>query len=194
MSEMMLQVRNLAGAEVIASRTARRVLAVAVFTVLTALGAYVTVPVPGTAVPITLQGMVVILAGALLGGGLGVASQVTYLVVGALGLPVFSGGAAGLGWLFGPTGGFLLAFPPAAAVTAAVAGPRGSGPARLALAFALGSALILAGGWAQLAILTGDPGGALRLGVLPFLPGDALKIVGAVLVAIRLRSRTLGRV
>ncbi|HEX7120033.1 MAG TPA: biotin transporter BioY [Longimicrobiales bacterium] len=200
MTELLLQIRRFAGAEVVTSRAARRGVMVLVFALLTALGAYVAVPLPGTQVPVTLQAMAVILAGALLGPGLGAASQVAYLTAGVLGAPVFSGGAAGVAWLFGPTGGYLLAFPAAAAVVGALAGPAGvrrgavrlAALARLGAALALGSAVILVGGTAQLAILTGDLEAAVALGVVPFLVGDGVKILAALAIAARVRGRTLG--
>lgn len=212
MAEFLLQLRKLAALEPLTGRTARRAAAVMTFALLTALGAYAAVPLPGNHVPVTLQGLVVILAGALLGPRLGAASQVAYLMAGALGAPVFSGGAAGLAWLFGPTGGYLLAFPAAAALTGAVAGGAVAGAAggagarraangrarlgatvRLAAACALGVALILVGGTAQLALLGGGLERAIALGVVPFLVGDGLKVVAAILIASRLRGWTLGR-
>ena len=193
MGEALLLVRRLAGTEIVRSRPARRALAVVTFALLTALGAYVAVPLPGTPVPVTLQTLAVILAGALLGPRLGAASQLTYLAAGAAGLPVFSAGRAGLLPLLGPTGGYLLAFPLAAYVVGWVAGTGRAGTLRLALALAVGAATILAGGTAQLALLTQEPGSTLALGLAPFLWGDMLEILSALLIADRLRSRTLGR-
>lgn len=176
---------------------ARKAAGVLGFALLTALGAYASVRIPGSAVPVTMQTLVVSLAGALLGARLGALSQATYLLAGALGAPVFSGGAAGFAWLMGPTGGFLLAFPLAAAVTGMLTAgsltrPGAAGALRLAAGIFLGTLVIFAGGWAQLTLLTGDPVNALRVGVLPFLAGDVLKVVAATLVAKRLGSRARG--
>lgn len=192
MNERLLQLRRLAGLEVVTGVPARRVVAVAVFTILTALSAHAAVPIPGTPVPVTLQTMVVVLAGALLGPTLGAASQIAYLMAGAMGAPVFSGGLAGFGHLFGPTGGYLLAFPVAAAVTGMIAGGRRSGLLRLALGLTAAHAVVLVGGAAQLAILTGDVERSIALGITPFLVGSVVKIVGALLISARLRDRTLG--
>lgn len=194
-------------AEAVALRGARQAVAVAVFAVLTALSANVMVRLPGVPVPVTMQTLVVVLAGALIGPRLGAASQLTYLAAGALGIPVFHGGFAGIAHLLGPTGGYLLAFPAAAFVTGMVAGtprvaaarelPRTArvwGSVRVALALAAGAATILVGGVAQLAVYLGDPLRAVQLGVVPFLLGDALKVLAGLLVASRLRSRTLGLV
>jgi biotin transport system substrate-specific component len=86
----------------------------AMFGAATAMGAYIMIPLPP--VPITLQTLFVVLAGALLGGRLGALSQVVYLLLGIIGLPVFHGGKGGLGILLGPTGGYLVGFIAAAYV------------------------------------------------------------------------------
>jgi biotin transport system substrate-specific component len=194
MSEVLTQLRRAASADILTTVPARRVLAVLTVVLLTAVGAHIAVPVPGTAVPVTLQTLVVMLSGLLLGPALAASAMALYLLAGAAGLPVFAAGA-GTGYLFGPTGGFLLAFPAAAAIGGAVAASvRGTGMVRVAgytLAAVLSAAAVFAGGWAQLSIMTGDPATAMRLGVLPFLPGDALKVVIAVTLATRLRRRTL---
>ncbi|MCG6961493.1 MAG: biotin transporter BioY [Ignavibacteriaceae bacterium] len=85
------------------------------FSLLTVIGAQVAIPV--NPVPFTLQTMIVLLAGALLGPKNGAYSQLIYLAAGAIGLPVFAGGTLGIGILFGTTGGYLLAFPLGAFLT-----------------------------------------------------------------------------
>jgi biotin transport system substrate-specific component len=182
-------------AEAVTGRWSRRLTAVIAFAVLTGISAVIEVRIPGTPVPVTLQTMIVSLAGVLLGPWLGAASQALYLSAGALGAPVFAGGGFGVAHLLGPTGGYLLAFPLAAAVTGWLAGPprKGVGPLlRLGIAIALGTLVIFGGGAAQLTLLTGDASAAVRLGVLPFLLGDAFKVLAALLVAWRYRARTLG--
>lgn len=161
-----------------------RVAGVALFALLTAVGARIAVPLPGTPVPFTLQVLPVLLSGLLLGARAGAASQATYLLAGVAGLPVFAAGG-GAAYLLGPTGGYLLAFPVAAAV-AGVLGRRGGLPWLVAGAFA-GLAAVHAGG---LAWLAGVAGGevAFRVGVLPFLPGDALELLLVVLLARALRG------
>jgi biotin transport system substrate-specific component len=194
MSHMMTQIRRAAHAEVMTSVPARRMFAVMTVAMLTAFSAHVSAPLPGTAVPVSLQTLVVLLSGMLLGPALGAAAQTAYLMAGAAGLPVF---AAGLGvpYLFGPTGGYLLAFPAAAAVAGAVAGQARGGAATqaalLTLAGVLATLTVYAGGTAQLTLLTGDAGGALRMGVLPFIVGDLAKLAIAVVLALRIRRRTL---
>lgn len=197
MGEILAQVRRAATVDALAHRWARRVVAMVTFALLTALGAYMTVRLPGTVVPVTMQTLFVSLSGLLLGARLGAASQVLYLAAGALGAPVFSGGALGLAYLLGPTGGYLLAFPAAAAVTGALAsvlGERRSLIDVVLLGFAIfvGTLVVFAGGAAHLALLTGDAGRAIEVGVLPFLVGDLAKVLVALLITLRLRKRTLG--
>jgi biotin transport system substrate-specific component len=155
----------------------RSVALVVAFSLLTALAAQVVVPLPWTPVPLTGQTFAVLLTGALLGSRLGALTMAAYLLEGALGLPFFRAGAGGVGHFFGPTGGYLLAFPVAAFVTGYLA-ERGWDKRFLtaAAAMALGSLVILAGGWAWLTILSRTAGEAFRLGVAPFLLGDLVKI------------------
>lgn len=152
---------------------------------LTAAAARVSVPLPGTTVPFTLQVVAVLLAGLLLGPRLGAAGQALYVGAGAAGLPVFAAGG-GAAYLLGPTGGYLLAFPVAAAVAGGVAW-SGRGVPRLVLAGLLALAVIHVGGAAWLAVAVG-PTDAVRTGLLPFLVGDVLKLALAVLVAARLKE------
>ena len=147
------------------------------FSLLTALAAQVIVPLPWTPVPLTGQTFAVLLTGALLGPRLGALAMLAYLAEGAAGLPFFRGGAGGVGHFSGATAGYLFAFPAAAYVTGYLA-ERGWDRrfTTAAAAMALGSFVILAGGWAWLTALTGDAVQAFRLGVGWFLVGDAVKI------------------
>jgi biotin transport system substrate-specific component len=168
------------------SRAARRGIAIGLGTLLVALSAQVVVPVPFSPVPMTLQPLAVLAVGGLLGAAGGVSALLLYIVLGALGLPVFAGGGAGFLHLVGPTGGYLLAFPIAAGVTGALAGREPRSPLRVLLACALGMVIIHTGGVAQLALLGGDPALAIRIGFVPFLTGDLLKVglaAGLILVA-----------
>src|SRR5437867_5906131 len=166
-----------------------RALAVVLGAVLVALAAQVSVPLPGTPVPMTLQPMAVLLVGGLLGARLGALSMILYLAMGAAGLPVFTPTVPllGVARLFGPTGGYLLAYPVAAWATGWFADPGlPSGVrepwAQVALGVVAGLLLIHLGGLAQLALLTGNLSAAARFGTWPFLLGDLIKI--AVLVPV----------
>jgi len=163
-----------------------RALSVLLGALVVAVAAQVAVPLPGTPVPMTLQPMAVLLVGGLLGGPLGALSMILYLAMGVAGLPVFTPTVPLVGFarLFGPTGGYLLAYPIAAYAVGAIVPPRrsaerGSGGedwTRVALAVLAGLVLIHLGGLAQLAILTGSISGAARLATWPFLLGDLIKL------------------
>lgn len=134
-------------------------------------------------VPITGQTFVALLTGALLGSRLGAAAMIVYLVEGAVGLPFFAGGG-GLAHLFGPTGGYLVAFPAAAFVTGAFAEHGWDKRfATAASAMGIGSLVILASGWAWFALVTNTPAfAAFEVAVKPFLIGDVVKILLAALM------------
>jgi biotin transport system substrate-specific component len=150
---------------------------VVAFSLVTALAAQVVIPLPFTPVPLTGQTFAVLLTGALLGSRLGALAMLAYLAEGAAGLPFFRAGAGGVGHLLGPTAGYLLAFP-AAAYVAGLLAERGWDRRFLtaAAAMALGSVVVLAGGWAWLAFALGSAARAFELGVAPFLVGDVVKI------------------
>lgn len=192
MSTITSTLRTWARYEVVADRRASLALWVVAFVLATALGAQVAVPVPLTAVPMTLQVLFVILAGALLGPWLGASAMAAYVAIGAVGAPVFSGGGAGLLWLLGPTGGYLIAMPAAAFLTGWIAGRSGS-RGRLLAGLVAGVLVIYAGGVSQLAVLTRQsPGALLEAGVLPFLGVDATKVLVAFVLARTIKTRTMG--
>src|SRR2546430_14985317 len=174
----------------------RRVVAVVLGAALVAVAAQVSIPLPGTPVPMTLQPLAVLLVGGLLGGPLGALSMILYLAMGAAGLPVFTPTVplVGVARLFGPTGGYLLAYPIAAYAVGAIVPPRrsadrGSGGddwTRVALGVFVGLVLIHLGGIAQLAILTGNLSAAARFGTVPFLLGGLIKLPDLVPVLTKL--------
>ncbi len=156
------------------------------FAALTAAGAYLAIPVGP--VPIVLQNMFVFLAGLLLGSRWGAASVGVYLLAGIVGLPVFAGGTGGIGRILGPTGGFLLGYLPVVFLIGRLTVRRPASIVRDVAAMTAGALLLYACGAPWLKLVTGMPWGqALALGVLPFLPGDALKIAAAALIARSLR-------
>ncbi len=159
------------------------------FGALTAMGALISIPLQP--VPVTLQTMFLYLAGSLLGGSLGALSQVIYVILGVIGLPVFSGGKAGLGVFLGPTGGYLIGFIAGAFVTGTIVRARRD-PGLVWVVFAMlaGTAVVYALGVLQL-VLIGKLSmeKAAAVGVLPFLPGDALKIAAASVITLKVRDR-----
>ena len=166
-------------------RSPIRVAAVLFVTALTAAAAQVSIPLPFTPVPFTLQPMVVLVGAAALGSRLGPASQVLYLLAGIAGLPVFAASPVlpqGLGRLLGPTGGYLVSYPIAAFVAGWLA-ERSFDRRYLTsvVAMACGLAVIFAFGVSWLAwVAQPSPVGlsaALRTGLYPFVVADALKIV-----------------
>ncbi len=192
MSTLAQSLKSWAVQDVVVDRRARLAVGVVAFAVATVFGAQIAVPVPFTPVPITLQTLFVILAGVVLGPRAGAASMALYVGAGAMGAPVFSNGGAGLAWLLGPTGGYLLTYPASAFAAGWVAGRRGS-TLRICMGLTLGVLIQYAGGLTQLWALTGQPIGAvLAMGALPFLFGDAVKIATAAWIARGMRATSFG--
>lgn len=170
-------------------RLAERIGVVLLGSLFVAVCAHVSIPLWFTPVPITLQTFAVLLLALLLGPWLATATMVAYLVEGAAGLPVFSpaGGVTFL-HLFGPTAGYLLSYPAAAALTGLLFRRfrQMDAPGFVAAlgAAGIGSCLILLSGAAWLAILTHQSAATvLTLAVAPFLAGDILKLIAAAGVA-----------
>lgn len=155
------------------------------FAALCCAGAYISIPIPIGPVPLALTNLFAVLGGLLLGPAWGAVSAAAYITIGALGFPVFSGGRGGLAHLVGPTGGYLAGYV-IAAILAGLAARRRSWAAS-ALGAALGFSAILGLGVIGLKALNGITWDrALAVGILPFLPGDAIKAVLAALIARRL--------
>lgn len=156
---------------------------------LTAVGAYLHFPLGE--VPFSMQPFFVYLTGFVLGPAFGAAAMGLYLAAGLIGLPVFAGGASGLGVLMGPTGGFLVGF----VITAAICGlasrrsftwVKGAGWGLL------GMAVLFALGVAQLKMVTGFTWGkAAAVGVLPFILPEFAKLAAAILVYRFMAARRL---
>jgi biotin transport system substrate-specific component len=175
----------------LAVRTPRsRAIGVLIAVLALALASQIAIPLPGTPVPLTLQPFVVVLTGLLIGPIDAAAAMVLYLVAGAAGAPVFAPiGAPGLARLLGPTGGYLLAYPVAAAVAGWLGAGRERFGARLVAAMA-GILVLYAAGLSQLSIITGNVSTAVVWGVLPFVAADLLKAIVAAAVSGR-RSGTI---
>lgn len=175
--------------ELVGDEAVRNIARAALFAALLGAAAYVSFPNPFSAgVPVTLQVLVVFLAGIFLGPVWGAASMALYLVAGAAGVPVFSGGASGVGVLLGPTGGYLWSYPfAAAAIGVAVHGgldigdPHDVGVGRLVVAMLLGTAIIYGMGVAGLMLVVRmGPVEAFVAGAAAFVPMEAFKIAAAV--------------
>jgi biotin transport system substrate-specific component len=159
------------------------VLLVTAFAGFVALTAQISIPLPFTPVPITGQTLGVLLTGSVLGSKRGVASMLLYLIWGAVGLHVFAGGTGGHVHFIGPTGGYLLAYPLAAGLVGRLAERGWDRTPKLAISSMLiGSAVIYAVGVAWLAFYVGGIGPAIVKGMLPFLPGDLIKVLIAALL------------
>jgi len=155
------------------------------FSALCCAGAHISVPLPVGPVPIVLTNFFAVLGGLLLGPLFGAVSSATYLAIGALGFPVFSGGSGGLAHLAGPTGGYLAGYVLASVLAGIIA--RRRGPVASVLGSVIGFASILALGAICLKLLNGISWArALSVGILPFLVGDSIKTALAAAVAFKL--------
>lgn len=156
----------------------KKMIKAALMAALTAVGAYIIIPVGP--VPITLQTFFVLLSGRLLGKKYGVLAQSTYLLLGAFGLPIFSGGQGGLGIIAGPTGGFLLSFIPAAWIAANYKKNK------IKDFFILCTAVLtnyLIGSIYFSFITESSLTASLNLTVIPFIPGDLIKVILVLITA-----------
>jgi len=161
------------------------------FVILVTLAAQVRVPVPGTEVPMTLQLLVVLLAGLLLSPNQATAALSAYLILGTAGLPVFSPGSSGL---WGPTGGYLVGFIPAAWLMGILRGRGGVGVSRLFVAGSVGGVVVFVCGigW-RMVWLAGDWRLALQTGLLPFALKAIVELCLAVAVVLSIRSWQIRR-
>jgi biotin transport system substrate-specific component len=159
---------------------------------LVAACSHIAVPLGFTPVPLTLQPFAVLLLGLLLAPRLAAATLGAYLLEGAVGLPVFAPGlvfGAGLVHLLGPTGGYLMTYPLAVALVSYLWRRSRRGYSAALLSAAAGDAAILLGGFAWLSVWThgggsqGSVTAAFAMAVLPFLPGEALKVAAAAAIA-----------
>ena len=164
----------------------RRLVLASLMAALTAVGAYIHIPLGP--VPIVLQNLFVLLAGLLLGPRWGAASIGVYVLVGACGLPVFAGGKGGLATLAGPTGGYLAGFVLGALVVGWIAHSGSRRTVWDIAAVALGTLIIYACGIPWLKLVTAwSWDKALTAGLAPFVLGDVVKAIVAVMLSKALR-------
>ena len=163
----------------------RKMILAALMAALISVAAQLSFPLPFSPVPLTLQVLVVLLAGGLLGPTWGGAAMLLYLLLGVVGLPVFSRGGHGLASLLGPTGGYLMSYPIAAAAVGLLAPPsRAPGLLRTGAAMLAGLVLIYLGGGGWAVVWGGQAMAAVVYGwVLPFVPLDLVKLALATVLS-----------
>jgi biotin transport system substrate-specific component len=156
-----------------------------------AVCAHITIPLPFTPVPLTVQNFGVLLVGLLLGSRRGFAALALYLAEGAMGMPVFSPvGPGGVAHLLGPTGGFLLAYPLVAWLAGYVMEHGRKSFARAAMGGLLGEVVLFTGGLTWLAVLTHSVAQAFRWGLYWFLFAEVIKVMLAAGIAARWQRRS----
>jgi len=166
----------------------RQMTLVSLFAALTAVGAFISIPL--YPVPLSLQSLFTLLAAMILGSVMGALSQIIYVLLGVIGLPVFAGFKAGIGILFGPTGGFLLGFIISAYIIGKIVElKKEKNIFYYFLVGIIGTIILYIIGITQLSLVTGiGIEKAITVGMLPFLPGDILKIIAASFIASKLRT------
>ncbi|WP_461866122.1 biotin transporter BioY [Thermococcus sp.] len=165
---------------------AKEVTYTALFIALTAVSAQISIPIGE--VPITLQVLAVLLSGFVLGSKLGFLSQFLYVIMGAIGFPVFANSQGGFGVIYGPTGGYLIAFPIAAYLVGYVSEKKDGLKWYFSIAL-MGIFVIYLLGWLRLGFfIGGDFKKAFAIGVLPFIWVDLIKAGVAVAVAERIKK------
>jgi len=176
--------------EIIQDRLAITCIGTISFVLLTALGAYIYIPLGFTPVPITLQTFFVLLSGALLGRRLGSLSQGIYLLLGGLGLPIFLSGAFGFYYILGPTCGYLVGFVAASYIIGRML-KNSESTAAILSALIVGELVILfcGAGWLKFGLGLGTRK-AFYLGVLPFVPADTIKIIVAAFICRKYLQRS----
>jgi len=155
------------------------------FAALTAIGAYIYIPLPISPVPITLQMFFTFMAGGLFGKKYGFFSQLFYILIGAIGLPVFAGGTGGFGILFGPTGGYVLGF----LAAGYIAGFSKDTFISKLIYMLIGLIVIyLLGTTRLMMVMQVDFIKALTIGVTPFIIGDLMKVTLAAYLSVKLSN------
>ena len=153
-----------------------------------ALCARITLPLPFTPVPLTLQNFAVLLVGMTLGSKRGFAALALYLAEGVAGLPVFNPtGLGGLAQLLGPTGGFLMVYPLVAALAGWIMERGRKSFLRASIAGIVAEIVLFSGGIFWLAILTHSLAQAVRFGLYWFVFAEVIKVMAAAAIAVRLR-------
>jgi biotin transport system substrate-specific component len=168
----------------------RQIALVVAGSLLVAVCARITIPLPFTPVPLTMQNFGVLLVGLLLGSRRGFAALTLYLAEGAMGFPVFNAiGPGGIAQLLGPTGGFLLVYPLVAWIAGYVVEHGRKTFARAAIGGLLGEIVLFTGGLAWLTVFTHSIAQAFRWGLYWFLFAEVIKVMMAAGVAMQWQRR-----
>ncbi|MGN0678542.1 MAG: biotin transporter BioY [Oscillospiraceae bacterium] len=167
----------------------KSMVATAIFAALICVAAPISIPLPGL-IPISLSTFVVYLAGAMLGAKRGALAVTVYVLLGAVGVPVFSGYSGGFGILFGVTGGYIIGYIPMALIGGLFADMQSKKHWTIPVGMVLGTVVLYVFGTAWYMIFTGKNLAAALAGcVVPFLAFDAIKIVLATTISAPLKSR-----
>lgn len=179
------------------SRTAYLIMA-ALFAAVTGVCSWIAIPLPFTPVPVTLATLSVLMAGSLLGFRYGSLSIIIYVLIGMIGAPVFTAGSSGLGVLAGPTGGYIIGYIIAAAITGLLIDnftKKATGKKEylfMAVAMVVATVACYLVGTIWFCFVSSTHFiAALLMCVVPFLAGDALKIVAAILLTKKIRPHML---
>ena len=173
----------------------KTLISISLMAAITAVLSQIAVPLPFTPVPINLATLGVFLCGALLGAKYGALSQVVYLLLGFIGLPVFSGFSGGVGVLFGPSGGYIIGYIFAAFCTGLFIKnfPKKFSYYMLSMLIGLMVCYLFGTIW-FMCLTKATLGKALAACIIPFIPGDALKIVAASFISIRLKKTSFFKI
>src|ERR1700678_3044470 len=188
MAKSAIQTVNAAEQHSFISDRARQVAMVVAGSFLVALCARITIPLPFTPVPLTVQNFGVLLVGLLLGSRRGFAAMILYLAEGAMGMPVFSPSSVGLmgvAQILGPTGGYLMAYPLVAGLAGFIFERGKKSFARAAVAGLLAEIVLFAGGVSWLYVATHSLAKAAYLGLYWFVTAEVLKVMVAAAIATR---------
>lgn len=168
----------------------RSMVFMAIFAALICIAGPIAVPVPGNLVPISLGTFAIYLTGAMLGGKRGTISVAVYIMLGAVGLPVFTNFMGGFAKLLGPTGGYIVGYVPLVLLTGIFAEMSAKKRWLMPVGMVLGTVVMYALGVAWIVVQTGaDPVATTVSYVLPYLIGDSIKIALTTAIAVPLSSR-----
>lgn len=156
----------------------------ALFAALLCISSYISIPLPFSAVSLTVQTLIINMIAILFSPKKAGLTVLVWILLGLVGLPVFSGGMGGPAKLFGPTGGYIFGYLAAAVLLSVLKGKKGKIGRELLITIAVGMPLIYVIGTPWMMYVTGIGWkAALLTGVVPFLPGDVAKCVAAVFIS-----------